>query len=182
MSNYTTVVAFRRIALKRLRKHVLLRTHNLFPGAHFLNFWGLRGRKAGHSCQGFLQNWVIFYSNFKLRILQSWIILYILFRFWSHTVKYNFRNHDWHYIRGDWASMKSFANIQVLSFYTNWHEPTKVLYFTLIDTSPPKSFLCQSNDWFQYFTITCVGPHQPEGRCRRMLQDPQHQLSCIYNC
>ena len=178
MSDYTTVVAFGRFALKHPRGHVLLLPHNVFPGAHFLYFWGLRGRKEGQSCRGFLQNCrhISFHGNFKLRILQSWIIIYFCFNF-DHTQLNTILE-----AMIDITLGESFANIQIFSFYTNWHEPTKVLYFTLIDTSPPKSFLCQSNDWFQYFTITCVGPHQPEGRCRRMLQDPQHQMSCIYNC
>ena len=170
MSNYTTVVAFRRFALNRLRRHVLLLTHNLFPGAHFLNFWGLRGRKAGHSCQGFLQNWVIFYSNFKLRILQSWIILYILFRFWSHTVKYNLETMI-DITLGEIELPSSHSPISKFFHFTFWYEPTtKILFYIRV------------YDWFQYFTISCVGSHQPEEQCRRMLQDPQHHMSCIYNC
>ena len=126
MPDYTTVEAFWRFALKRPRRHVFLLTHNLFPGAHFLYFWGSRGREAGQSCQGFLQNWVIFYymATFKLRILQSWIIIYFCFNF-DHTQLNTILE-----AMIDITLGESFANIQIFSFYTNWHEPTKVLFIS----------------------------------------------------
>ena len=126
MSDYTTVVAFGRFALKHPRGHVLLLPHNVFPGAHFLYFWGLRGRKEGQSCRGFLQNCrhISFHGNFKLRILQSWIIIYFCFNF-DHTQLNTILE-----AMIDITLGESFANIQIFSFYTNWHEPTKVLFIS----------------------------------------------------
>ena len=126
MSDYTTVVAFGRFALKHPRGHVLLLPHNVFPGAHFLYFWGLRGRKEGQSCRGFLQNCrhISFHGNFKLRMLQSWIIIYFCFNF-VHTQLNTILE-----AMIDITLGESFANIQIFSFYTNWHEPTKVLFIS----------------------------------------------------
>ena len=103
-------------------RHVLLLPHNFFPGAHFLYFWGLKDNKAKQSCQGFLQNWVIFY--FKLGISQSWIIIYFCLQFWSNKAKHNFRNHDtqkrraidFNSIRRYRTSIRLFANIYPSSF------------------------------------------------------------------
>ena len=70
---------------------------------------------------------ISFPGSLKLRISQSWILIYFGFNF-DHIQLKHFQETMIHKVGGDGTSIESFAKIEVLSFYTDWHEPTKALF------------------------------------------------------
>ena len=70
---------------------------------------------------------ILFPGSLKLRISQSWILIYFGFNF-DHIQLNTISENHMHKVEGDGTSIESFAKIQVLSFYTDWQEPTRVLF------------------------------------------------------